>query len=99
MIQRQVIKEVFTGLVLSLLLFFQYQINETNEMQFKAVSHSNYTLDSLKRINKENRKALFKQDSLINRLQNNLIDLSDDTIDSLDAKKLDDLRSLADSEL
>jgi hypothetical protein len=96
---KQVIKEVFTGLVLSLLLFFQYQINETNEMQFKAVSYSNYNLDSLKRINKENRKALFKQDSLINRLQNNLIDLSDDTIDSLDAKKLDDLRSLADSEL
>ena len=68
-------------------------------MQYKAVSYSNYALDSLKRINKENRKALFKQDSLINRLQNNLIDLSDDTIDSLDAKKLDDLRSLADSEL
>ena len=96
---KQVIKEVFTGLVLSLLVFFQYQINETNEMQYKAVSYSNYTLDSLKRKNKHNRNLLFKQDSIINSLQNNLIDLLDDTIDSLDAKKLDDLRSLADSEL
>lgn len=99
MINKAIIKEVFTGLVLSLLVYFQYQINVTNKERISKIDYTNYSLDSLRKLNKLNKIEIIKQDSLINKLQIRLIDMVDDTKDSLTNEEFNNLRELANSEL
>lgn len=99
MINKAIIKEVFTGLVLSLLVYFQYQINVTNKERISKIDYSNYSLDSLRKLNTLNKIEIIKQDSLIDELQFMLLDMVDDTKDSLTNEEFNDLRELADSEL
>jgi len=99
MINKAIIKEVFTGLVLSLLVYFQYQITATNKERILKINYKNHSLDSLRILNTINKIEIIKQDSLINELQNKLLDMVDDTKDSLTNEEFNDLRELADSEL
>ena len=99
MINKAIIKEAFTGLVLSLLVYFQYQINVTNKERISKIDYSNYSLDSLRKLNTLNKIEIIKQDSLIDELQFMLLDMVDDTKDSLTNEEFNDLRELADSEL
>ncbi len=97
--KKQVIKEVISGLFLSLLLVFQWQIKDNTKQQILSLKTSSKTLDSLRVLEKIHRIDLLTQDSLIHALQIKLLDKSDDTIDSLTNEEFNDLRARADSEL
>ena len=97
--KRQVIKELISGLFLSLLLVFQWQIKDNTKEQILSLKTSSKTLDSLRILEKVHRIDLLVQDSLIHELQIKLLDKSDDTIDSLTNEEIIRLRARADSEL
>lgn len=94
-----IIKEIAIGAVLSLLVYFQYQIKDNTKEQIKSFKTGSKTLDSLYVLNQVYKLELLKQDSLVLKLQNRLIDLSDNTIDSLTDEEFNDLRDRANSEL